>query len=336
MEKIRELLKQLCFMPTVSGRELDSKNALFALVGDAFDEKYEDTFGNLVFVLKSKKENAPRLMIDAHLDTVGFMVTKVHKNGFLSITPIGGIDTRVLGATRAVVYGKEIVNGVFTSVPPHLSASSKALPKVEDVYVDCANGSEHVSIGDIVTYRPHFTELCANKVSAYGLDDKACICAMLDMAFNVDREKLAYDLYLVISAQEEVGKGGARFVAYDVKPDIAVVTDVFFAGGEGIERRESAVVGEGAYIDISSATNIRLTRKIIKDLEARGVKHQVVCEPSRTHTNNEIVSITGAGVRTMLCGIALDGMHTPSEIVSLEDIRSLSSLLINLAENGEI
>ena len=335
MEKIKELLKKLCFMPTVSGRELDNKDALFALVGDTFDQMYADAFGNLVFVLKSKKENAPKLMIDAHFDTVGFMVKKVHEDGFLSICEIGGVDTRVLGASRARVYGSEVVSGVFTSTPPHLLKDDKSLPRVKDVYVDCSSDASKVRVGDIVCYEPHFTELCANQVSSCGLDDKACVCAMLDMAFNADKERLAYDVYLVISAQEETGKGGARFIAYNEKPDIAIVTDVFFARGEDIEKCDSAGVGEGVYIDMSSAANIRLTRSIVKMLEQKGAKHQVVCEPSRTHTNNEIVSITGAGVKTALCGIALDGMHTPSEIVSLEDIRSLSSLLLDVAY-GEV
>lgn len=331
MEKIRELLKKICFLPTVSSRELDYKSELFALAGDCFDEMYEDSFGDLVLVVKSKKPSAPRLMIDAHFDVVGFMVSKVHEDGFLSISPIGGVDTRVLGASGAMVYGKERVEGVFTSTPPHLLKNSKSLPGIEDIYIDCGENASLVEVGDIATYKPHFTELLNNRVSATGLDDKACVCAMLDMAMHIDKERLNYDVYIVISAQEETGKGGARFIAYDIKPDIAIVTDAFFARGEDIENCDSIEMGEGAYIDASAVTDVFLTRGIIKALSAREIKLQVACEPSRTHTNNEAISIAGAGVRTALLGVAVEGMHTPSEIVSLEDIKSLSGALLEIA-----
>lgn len=330
MEKIKTILKRLCSLCTVSGREKMCKNELFDIAGAYFDTSYEDSFGNLVLVKKSSKENAPRLLIDAHFDEVGFMVSKVHENGFLSIAPIGGVDTRVLGATSVVVYSSEQAQGLLTSTPPHL-LKGESLPKMENIYVDMLGSKASVEVGDIVGYAPHFTELCENKISAKSLDDKACVCAIIDMASKVDKDKLEYDLYVVISAQEETGKSGARFISYDIEPDIAIVTDVFFASGEGIDKCDSIDMGCGAYVDFSAVTDRALSSKIAQMTDENGKKCQIVCEPSRTHTNAEAISISGRGVRVALLGVAIDGMHTPSEIVALDDIKSLSDILLKIA-----
>ena len=332
---MKALLRELCALPTVSGREKESKKMLFEIANKFFDEAYEDSFGNFVFVKKSRLADAPRLMLDAHFDEVGMMVSQVHEGGFLSITPIGGLDMRVLGATQVVVYGKQSINGILTSTPPHLLAGDKALPKISDIYVDTGLDKDTleslVSVGDYVGFAPELTELLNNRVASKGLDDKACACAIFDMASRIDENRLKYDVYAVISAQEETGKSGARFVAYDTLPDIAIITDVCFARGEGIEASESVSLGEGASVDISACTSISLTRAIMKMLDSRRAPYQKICEPSRTYTNNEAVSISGAGVRTALLGIPLSGMHTPSEIVSLEDIKSLSDILLEIA-----
>lgn len=333
MEKIRAILKRLCYLCTVSGQEKKCKAELFEIAGEYFDKAYEDGFGNFVFVKKSGKENAKKLLIDAHFDEVGFMVSEV-KDNFLSVVPIGGIDTRVLGATGVVVHGEEPFEAIFTSTPPHLLDNDKAVPKMDSIYVDTLGSKISCKVGDVVSYAPHFTPLLNDRVSAKSLDDKACACAIFDMVSRVDRDKLEYDLYVVISAQEETGKSGARLVTYEIEPDIAVVTDVFFARGEGIDDTESVEMGKGAYIDISACTSISLTRKICDMLDKKGIACQVVCEPSRTYTNAEAVSITGRGVSTVLLGVAIDGMHSPSEIVSLMDIKSLSDILLEIAYGG--
>ena len=112
---------------------------------------------------------------------------------------------------------------------------------------------------------------------------------------------------------------------------LGIVTDVNFATGEGVDETESIAIGEGAGIDISAITDVKLTRAIMKMLDTKGIKYQRVCEPSRTSTNSEGVSISGKGVRTLLMSIPLESMHTPSELVCLDDIRSLSDILLEVA-----
>lgn len=336
---IKDLLKSLCEIPSVSGREGIGKEKLFELAGPYFDNMYTDSFGNFVFVKKAEKENAPKLLIDAHFDEVGMLVSELHEGGFLSVTPIGGLDTRVLSATEVTIYGKKEIYGVITSIPPHISGGKAEVPKMEDIYVDTGYSydtlKEIARVGDIVEFRRGITELSNNCVASKSLDDKACVCALLDMASRADKQRLEYDLYITISAQEETGKNGARLVAYDIVPDIAIITDVNFARGEGIDKTESLDIGGGAGVDISSLASIKLTRNIMKLLDKQSIPYQRICEPSRTSTNNDGISIAGKGVRTALMSIPLESMHTPSEVVCLDDIKSLSDILLAVAYSQE-
>ena len=335
MKELKEMLRGLCALATVSGHEKRDRDNLFEIARPFFDEIREDKFGNFVFIKKSRLENAPRLMLDAHFDEVGMMVSQIHENGFLSVVAIGGLDTRVLPATEVTIYGKKPIYGVITSVPYHISGRAKSAPEMNEIYIDTGYTKkeleELVEIGSMVEFKERFDELEGDCVCSKSLDDKACVCALFDMAKNADAERLQYDLYVVISAQEETGKNGARLVAYDIVPDIAIVTDVNFAQGEGIPKTESIELGGGAGIDISALTDIRLTRGIMKLLDKRGIPYQRACEPSRTSTNNDGISVSGQGVKTVLMSIPLQSMHTPSEMVCLGDIKSMSKILLEIA-----
>ena len=336
MNELTDLLRRLCNLPSVSGREGQCHAELFEIARPYFDEVREDGFGNAILIKKSAKQNAPKLMLDAHLDEVGMMVSEVHENGFLSVVAIGGLDTRVLGATEVTVYGKREIYGVITSVPPHiLDKSSRATPKMTELYIDTGYDGdtvkELVSVGDVVEYRANFTTLENNRVLSKSLDDKACVCALFTVAMLAEADKLEFDLYVVVSAQEETGKNGARLVAYGIEPDIAIITDVNFARAPGVDECDSIEMGKGASVDISALTHIPLTRKIMAILDRARVPYQRVCEPSRTSTNNDGVSICAKGVRTALMSVPLSSMHTPCEVVCLDDIASMARNILEIA-----
>ena len=329
MESIKERLERLCSLQSVSGHEA----LIDALTGEErqlLDSCTVDRMGNLILFKKSNKENPKKLLIDAHLDIVGFMVTGINES-FLTVVNVGGLDTRVLPATHVKVFGKRVIDGVITSTPPHLRIGGPKLPKIDELMIDTGIPEkelcEIVSIGDIAMYKPYFRSLQNDNVCGVGLDDKACACACIDFILNAERDLLSYDTYVVLSAQEETGKCGAARAAFEIKPDIGIVTDVNFARGEGISERESIECEKGASVDISSLTDRRLTKNIISLLKSQNIDFQLVCEPSYTGTNNDALSISGEGVRTALMSIPLKGMHSPSEIVNIKDIMSLSQIL---------
>lgn len=343
MEKIKQRLEALCKIPTVSGHESlyfdQILNTLTEEEKNSLDEIKNDSFGNLILVKKSSKENAPTLMLDAHLDVIGFMVTEVCDGGFLKVVSVGGIDTRVLPATHVYINGKERIFGVITSTPPHLRKGESSVPDVEDLMVDTGYSKEKleeiVSIGDTISFSPMYTSLLNNYVSATGLDDKSCACAILDFITSVDKKDLEYNVYGVLSAQEETGKWGPARVAFDLDPDVAIITDVNFAKQKGVADDESIECGKGPSVDISSLCNRKLTKNLIKLFKDNELDFQIICEPGRTGTNNDAVSISGQGIRTAVLSVPLKAMHTPSEVVKLDDIKTLSRAFTLIATSKE-
>jgi endoglucanase len=328
MKDLLNMLKELCALECISGRESACAQDLIKIVGEYFDSSRVDSLGSVVFTKKSNKPNAKRMLIDAHLDEVGMMVCEIHDGGFLSVIPLGGLDTRVLPATEVTVYGEEKVYGVITSIPPHLSGKDNdSAPDFDNIYVDIGENNDKIRVGDVVGFREGITEMAFNRVASKGFDDKSCVCAIFDMIKNLDVKNLAYDLIVTISAQEENGKSGPRQIAYDEKPDLAIVTDVNFASGEGIDPTESIEIGKGASVDISAITDRKLTKNIMKLLEEKNIAFQKICEPKRTATNADGLGIAYTGVKTAVLSIPLASMHTPSEVVCLDDIKSMSEIL---------
>ncbi|MBQ7906828.1 MAG: M20/M25/M40 family metallo-hydrolase [Clostridia bacterium] len=329
MEGIKKILESLVHIGTVSGYEPMAEKYLCGLSG--FDKIERDSLGSFVLTKKSLKENAPKVLIDAHLDTVGFMVTEIKEGGFLKVVNVGGLDTRVLPATEVIIYGKKEIYGVVTSTPPHLKKGGNKLPEISELMIDTGYTKdvlcELVELGDPVAYKPRLDCLLNDYVCANSLDDKACCAAAIDAVMNTDKKDLTCDVYLAISAEEEVGKAGPARVAFGVQPDFAIITDVNFARGEGIENYESIESQKGASVSISAVCDRTLTRNIISLLKKENIPHQINCDPSYTGTNNEAISISGIGVRTSVISVPLKSMHTPSEIVSLKDLKSLSNIL---------
>ena len=332
MDGIKKTLYALCEQMSVSGYEYMAKDRINQLCDGIFDKIEMTPMGTFVLVKKCKRANAKRLLIDAHIDTVGMMVTDIKKGGFLSFVNVGGLDPRVLPATEVTVYGKDRVYGLITSTPPHLRKfGADSVPKLEELYIDTGYSKEElekiVTIGDVISYRFAFREMENDYVTTSGLDDKACVCAIIEAMRSVPAEKLCYDVYVTISAQEETGKNGSARAAFEINPDLAIITDVNFASGDGTPDYECMKSGEGAGVDASALTDKDLTRGIIKHLNSLGIKHQIICEPGRTYTNNEGLLTSGYGTRTAVLSVPLRNMHTPSETVNLKDILSLKEIL---------
>lgn len=340
MEKIKEILNSLIGATSPSGYELLGKDSLRKIVGNTFDEVYSDNLGTVVLHKKSKKENAKKLLVDAHFDTVGLMVSRVYEGGFLGVCSLGGLDTSVLPSCEVTVYGSEEVYGIITSTPPHLKTGTNASPKLDELYIDTGLTKEEaekkIPVGSVATFRNKVEYINDDYVISAGLDDKSCLCAILYAASLLDSEKMEFDLYITASAQEETGKCGPSRAAYDISPDIAIVTDVNFAKTGKDEEFESIECKKGASIDLSSICTRKTTRSIMKHLTNEKIPYQVCCEPRATSTNADSLSISSLGFPTVLMSIPLKSMHTPSEIVNLRDIKSLADIIASIACNSSV
>lgn len=330
----KELIPSLCGLMSVSGWETYSRDKLLELVGDEFDESYVDNVENQIFVKKCGRENAPRILIDTHMDEIGMYVTEILEGGFLRIINVGGIDTRILQAAEVTVYGKKEIYGVIASTPPHIQkpGESKNLKEIGELLVDTGYSKseleELIRIGTPIGFRAKYTELLGGAIAGKAIDDKGCAACALHAVVGCDREKLAGDVYLMLSAHEEtVRVGGAAVGAYGVNPDYAMVVDVNHGKAPGVESVDSIICGGGPGFTLSAVTSRRLTRMTAELADEAEIKYQYSVSPAHTGTNTPVVNLTRDGIPVVDVGLPLKSMHTCNEVVYIKDCEETSKLI---------
>jgi len=338
-----ELTEKLTSIMSVSGFEDRGAEELVSFFKEPFDEYIPHSSKTHIFVKKSKKENAPRLMIDAHFDEIGMIVTDISDDGFLSVTSLGGIDRRSLPASEVLIYGKETIYGVIVSTPPHLQAAGdwKKVSKMDSVRIDTGYSGdalrEIVSIGTPVGFYEKAIPLANGRICSRSLDNKACCAAAYLAAASLTADEMECDLYVTLSSREETGGSyGATTAAYMIKPHIAIITDVTFGRAPGVKEEESGKLGGGPVISLSAVTDKRLTADLRRLCEENGIEYSVTVDATDTGTNATLVSLTGDGIATAVCSVPIGSMHTYSETASLSDIESCARLFALAAKTRSV
>ncbi len=335
MEKIYECAEFLTSIPSINGTETEYAAALseFCSKNYPFDEIKVIPTGTVLCFIKSKNENAKTLLIDAHMDEIGFVVTNVFDDGFVSVAAVGGVDTRVLSASEVTVYGKKEVKGVFTSKPPHLQTAGEQNKKLElkDLYIDTGLSGESlkelVKIGDFADMSSPMSRLLGNRVACRALDDKLCIATILRSVSMLDEKPLDLNICCQFSSGEETGLSGAVTGTYAVSPDYAIVLDVCNPKyPDGDKMREETDLGNGCVITLSPTTSRSFTKKLIECAKQNEIKHVTAAASGRTGTNAHVTAISREGVPTALISIPLRYMHTASEVADLKDCIEASKL----------
>ncbi len=333
MKETKELIYKLSAMMSVTGYEWRAKDELFAAVGGFFDECYEHTTGTYVLVKKCGRENAPRLMLDAHFDEIGMVVSDIHEDGYLSIARLGGLDRRILPATEVKIYGNETIYGVICSTPPHLQSADdyKKTPELDDILIDTGYSKEElekiVRIGTPIGFYESTAELLGDKLCGRSMDNKACAAAAVRAAMLCDKKDMVCDLYVTLSSREEESlAGGCVNAAYSIMPDAAIVTDVTFATFPGVEKYESGKMGEGVVISLSAVTDRRLTESLITKCEEDEIAFVRTVDATDTGTNATMLALTGDGIPTAVVSVPLSNMHTYNEIIDARDVLSAAKL----------
>ncbi|MGN1410211.1 MAG: M42 family metallopeptidase [Eubacteriales bacterium] len=342
MPEFKEILRRLCSVMTISGCERNALEEIRESYGGYFDEIDTDMARNVILVKKSKKmtrDIKPKIILDAHLDEVGMIVSGITDEGLLRVTPIGGIDRKILPASEVTVYGKEKLFGVVSALSPHLNRdkSGKA-PEWNDVLIDIGYSKEAaeklVELGTPVGYAYSGDELLNGRITGRGLDDKSCAAALIAAIISTPTEELTCDTYITLSSGEETGRGGVSCAAFTIKPDCALVCDVNFAAQPGLSNGDGASKLEsGVMISISAATDRRFTKHIISLAKENKIPHTTTIEPTSTGTNAECIAYVNEGVPAAVIGLPLDGMHSYNEELSLTDAESMIKLVQTLVTN---
>lgn len=337
----KELVASLTSIMSVSGREERGRDALCALASPYFDEYIPDSSGTHVFVKRCGKEGAPKLLLDAHFDEIGMLVSDITEEGFLRVVSIGGLDRRILPAAEVLIYGKETLYGVIGAVPPHLQKPGdyKTAPEIGDLLIDTGYDGETlrtlVDIGTPIGFYERTASLLNSRICGRSMDNKACCAAAILGAAMVSGKEMACDLYVTLSSREEAGMAsGCSAVAYRIQPDAAIVTDVTFAIAPGVREDESGKMGGGPVLSLSAVTDRRLTRRLLRLCGEEEIPCQTCVDACDTGTNATMLSLVGEGIPTAVVSVPITSMHTYNETVDILDIEHAAALFAAAMQDG--
>lgn len=335
MEQIKKDLQFLCAAEGVGGQTAITEAAV-QLLKPLVDEVLVDAMGNVLGLRHTSCDNAPTLLLEAHLDEIGFLVTHVDDNGFVYTAAAGGVDKRVITAQPVIVFGDKPYYGVFCSTPPHLSKDGE-LPDIGKCGIDIGLSGEEakkcIPLGSRVSYAPHFTELNENVVSSKALDDRAGIAAILHCLRKIEDEP-AVNIAVAFCVQEELGCRGVTPAVRRLQPDCAIVTDVSFALTPDANPRKCGKLGQGVMIGISPVLNTSMTDRLFDLAKKNKISYQYEVMGGSTGTDADRVTVSLTGVPTALLSIPQRYMHTPVEMVDVRDIATVGDLMAAYITEG--
>lgn len=341
MEDIFKLTQKLTNLPTVSGREDLGLKAFADIIKSFFDEYYFTPLNCFVGKINAASSDAKTILLDAHIDEIGFTVLKICDGGFLKVCANGSPDPRTLSASDVVVYGKKPIKGVFTSTPPHLQQkgdSDKPL-KVDDFFIDTglsdAECRELIKVGDVAGLSSTCQKLHDNKLVGKGFDDKICIVTILSALSKLNKDR-KMNIVCQFTSCEEVGYKGALTATCGIMPDYIIALDVTNAYIEGFpEYRKSIMMEKGGVISYSGTTNIPFSKFAVNTAKKYGIPYQIAAEGNSTGTNTNACYVSSLGAYACLISVPLKYMHTASEIISLTDVDYTSQLVAKIITDLE-
>lgn len=327
-------LEYLCNLDGVSGQEDIVIDAIIEQIKPLKDCTYSmDSQKNIIVFKKGKKVPAKKIMLAAHTDEVGLMITGVTSDGMLNITTVGGINPKVI-IGRAVRVGEKGLVGVIGTKAMHMQSDDEknSVIPVDKLYIDIGatsreNALEFVSLGDGVAFYSEYKELGDGFIKAKAIDDRAGCAIMIEIL----KEELEFDTHFLFCSQEEVGLRGSRVGAYTINPDVAIVIEstasADVAGVSG-EMRVS-VLGEGpvvSYRDLSTMYDRELYARTFEIAKERGIKCQTKTMISGGNDAGAI-HVSRGGVKTIAVSIPSRYIHSPSSVVKKSDVQDSLSLV---------
>ncbi|HLR70293.1 MAG TPA: M42 family metallopeptidase [Pseudogracilibacillus sp.] len=337
------MLKDLTDANAISGHEKEARDVMEKYIKPYADVVYTDHLGSLI-AKKSGAEKGPKIMVAGHLDEIGFMVTRIDKNGFLYFQTIGGWWNQVMLAQRVTIMTKEgNITGVIGSKPPHiLTAEQRKKPvEIKDMFIDIGASSKEeaekfgVRPGDSVVPYFEFTKMKNEKMLLAKAWDNRIGCAIaIDVLKQLQNEDHPNIVYGVGTIQEEVGLRGAKTSAHLIKPDLAFGVDVGIAGDTpGVSDKDTdSKLGKGPQIILYDASMI--SHKGVRDLvvetaEDKGIPFQYA-SMAGGGTDSGAIHLTADGVPALSITIATRYIHSHAAILHRDDFENAVKLIVEV------
>ncbi len=330
------LLKKLCLANGVSSGEKPVRDIIISEIEPFADSITVDNSGNVIVLKKGKHAAANKLLLSAHMDEVGFIVTHINEDGTLAVDEVGGIDRRVVCGKRVVLCSSGI-KGVFGVKPMHLLKGDEktAIPKLSDMYIDIgardsADAAAHVQPGELVAFEGYYEEN-ESSVITKALDDRVGCLTLIEMI----KSDLEYDMYFTFVVQEEVGLRGARTAAYTVNPDFAIVVEATTAADvpNNDPSKRVCVLGEGAVISFMDRHTI-YDRALYKEAFAAAKRAGVKAQSKQAVAGGNdagVINVSRGGVRTAAVSVPCRYLHAPHSIINKSDLNAVYGTVRELA-----
>ena len=329
-----ELLSEICEAAGAPGHEQKIREIVIREAKPLVDKIKIDNMGNVVAIKKGDENK--RVMIAAHMDEIGFIVTHIDDNGFIYFHTLGGFDPKTLTAQRVIIHGKKDIIGVMGSKPIHLMSTvdRAKVPTIKDYFIDTGMTKKKlekiISVGDVITRERELIQMgdCLNCKS---LDNRVSVFILIEMLREM-KNKPPYDVYAVFTVQEEIGIRGANVSAMDINPDFGFGLDTTIAWDTPGSTKQEQVssLGEGACIkimDSSTVCDYRMVKYMKEISKRKKIKTQLEILPAGGTDTAGIQRMNPGGCIAGAVSIPTRHIHQVIEMVNKEDVRAAIDLL---------
>ena len=325
-----QLLKKISETPGVAGYEQQNRELIQQEIEGLADTISTDNLGNLVAFRKGKTDK--RLMIAAHMDEIGFIVSHIDDNGFLKFIPLGGFDPKTLTSQRVIVHGKRDIIGVMGSKPVHLMTEDERGKnvKIQDFFIDLGMKKDEVldivSIGDPITRERELIEI-GNCINGKSLDNRISVFVLIEALKAIKDKEIPMDLYAVFTVQEEVGLRGAQVATLNIQPNIGLAIDTTIAFDvPGSQAHEQVTkLGNGTAIKIMDSSVIadpRMVAFLKKTATSNEIKWQPELLPAGGTDTANLQKMVKGGAIAGAVSIPTRHIHSVIEMVNKEDVEA--------------
>ena len=332
--ELREMIVALASETGPSGFECKATQKAREMLAPYVDELDTDTLGNLIAWKRCGETGAPVVLLDAHLDEVGLIVTG-YEGGFLRFSNLGGVDARILPAAEVQLLTKNgPIRGVIDVLPPHLlSADEKEKPlPLDKLFIDAGftdeeEAKKRVPQGTAVSFTTPCFAMGEHQLCGKSLDDRSCAAILIKVMEMLADKKLAVDVALNLTVQEEVGGRGAVTGTFSVDPDYGLAVDVTFAKTPATADKNLPKLTGGAIIGVGPAASRKVSDKLLDLAEKKQIPHEIEVMGGMSGTDGDDIQVSRRGVATGVLSLPLKYMHTPAEVIDLRSCQAVADLI---------
>jgi endoglucanase len=328
-----ELIRGLCAINAMTGFDNRACEAIRSFFEPVCDKAWVDPFFNVIGYKKGLGKNPKKIMITAHYDQIGMIVSGYEKNGFLRVSNLGGIDTKALMASEVMVHGKEDLYGIIGAKPPHLltEQETKKNVKLTELFVDTGLSDEvlkqKTALGDPISIVSPVISMENGCIAGKSLDNRAGVAALVLILEQLQALKHENDIYVVATVQEETELLGAVSSAWSLSPDIALVIDVCHGDMPEADKNLTFPLEKGVPVGMGPAFHRQETKTLLEVAKKERIPTQLCIEPGDPGTEAWAIQVSHTGIPTLEACIPLRYMHTGIELLLLKDIE-MAALLV--------